>query len=85
MFLLLLLLLDIHQWSISQKVAHQAFLEHPSSGTPRVKRLEDQTIIKSLGAIKPKGLNRISKIGYGHLCLREENLRITYEIGASHY
>jgi hypothetical protein len=27
-----------------------------------------------LEAIKPKGLNRIDKIGYGHLCLREENL-----------
>jgi hypothetical protein len=30
-----------------------------------------------LGAIKPKGLNRINriaKIGYGYLCLREENL-----------
>jgi hypothetical protein len=27
-----------------------------------------------LEAIKPKGLNRIAKIGYGHLCLREENL-----------
>ena len=27
-----------------------------------------------MGAIKPKGLNMITKIGYGHLCLREENL-----------
>jgi hypothetical protein len=27
-----------------------------------------------LGARKPKGLNRITKIGYGYLCLREENL-----------
>jgi hypothetical protein len=27
-----------------------------------------------LGAIKPKGLNRIAKIGYGHLCLKQENL-----------
>jgi len=26
-----------------------------------------------LGAIKPKDLNRIAKIGYGHLWLREEN------------
>jgi hypothetical protein len=25
-----------------------------------------------LGAIKQKSLNRIDKIGYGHLCLREE-------------
>jgi hypothetical protein len=27
-----------------------------------------------LGAIKPKGLNRIAKIVYDHLCLREENI-----------
>ena len=27
-----------------------------------------------LGTIKPKGIHRIAKIGYGHLCLREENL-----------
>ena len=27
-----------------------------------------------MGTIKPKGLKRIAKIGYGHLCLREENL-----------
>jgi hypothetical protein len=26
-----------------------------------------------LGAIKPKGLNRITKIGYGHPCMKEEN------------
>ena len=28
----------------------------------------------NLGAIKPKGLNMIAQIGYGHICLREENL-----------
>jgi hypothetical protein len=27
-----------------------------------------------LEAIKPKGINRIAKIGYGHLYLREEDL-----------
>jgi hypothetical protein len=27
-----------------------------------------------LGAIKPKGLNRITKTDQGHQCLREENL-----------
>jgi hypothetical protein len=32
--------------------------------------LESQIIFKVLGAIKPKGLNRVAKIGYGHLCLR---------------
>ena len=26
-----------------------------------------------MGARKPKGLNRVAKIGYGHLCMREEN------------
>jgi hypothetical protein len=34
-----------------------------------------------LEAINPKGLNRIAKIGYGHLCPREENLRIHERIG----
>jgi hypothetical protein len=29
-----------------------------------------------LGAIKPKGLNRIAKIGYGHLCQREEKFLV---------
>jgi hypothetical protein len=28
---------------------------------------------KTLGARKPKGLNQMAKIGYGHLCPREEN------------
>ena len=30
--------------------------------------------LKVLGAIKPKGLNRIANIWWGHLCLREENI-----------
>jgi hypothetical protein len=30
--------------------------------------------LKVLGAIKPKGLNRLAKISYGHLYLREENV-----------
>jgi hypothetical protein len=29
---------------------------------------------KCLGAIKPKSLNRIAKISYGHLCLKEDNI-----------
>jgi hypothetical protein len=36
----------------------------------KIERLESQ-IIKILGAIKPKDLNRIAIISYGHLCLRE--------------
>jgi hypothetical protein len=39
-----------------------------------IERLENQIILKCLGAIKTKGLNRTAKIGYGHLCLRMENL-----------
>jgi len=27
-----------------------------------------------LGTRKPNGLNKVAKIGLGHLCLREENL-----------
>jgi len=29
-----------------------------------------------LGAIKPKGLNRIAKIGQGHIGLREDNISL---------
>ena len=29
---------------------------------------------KSFGVSKSKGLNKIDKFGYGHLCLREKNL-----------
>jgi hypothetical protein len=36
--------------------------------------LESEIISKYLGARKTKGLNRIVKIGYCCLCLREENL-----------
>ena len=41
--------------------AHDTCLELPSSGTPKVKRLESQIILKVLVASKPKGLNRIAK------------------------
>jgi hypothetical protein len=30
--------------------------------------------LKAFGASKPKGLNRIAKIGYGQIFLRDENL-----------
>ena len=53
---------------------HDAFLEYPSSGTLRVKRLESQIILEVLVAGIPEGLNIIPKISHGHLCLREENL-----------
>jgi len=33
-----------------------------------------------LGVRKPKGLNRITKIGYGYLYLREENLSFNKKI-----
>jgi hypothetical protein len=33
-----------------------------------------QTVLKSLGASKLKGVNMTPTIGYGHLCLREKNL-----------
>jgi hypothetical protein len=29
-----------------------------------------------LGAIKPKGVNRRARIGYGHIYLKEENLSL---------
>ena len=50
---------------------HDTFLESLLSGTLKVERLENQIILIFLGAIKPKGLNRIVKISYGHLYLCE--------------
>ena len=44
-----------------------AFQESTSSCTLNVERFENQIILKSLGAIKPKVLNWIAKIGYGYL------------------
>jgi hypothetical protein len=44
------------------------------------KRLENQIILKVLGVSKPKGLNSITKIDHGHLCLREENLSFNNKI-----
>jgi hypothetical protein len=41
--------------------------------TLKVESLESQIMLKVLGR-KPKGQDRIAKIGYGHLWLREENL-----------
>jgi len=37
-------------------------------------------ILKSLGTRNTKGINRIAIIGYGHLCLREENSGYFYKI-----
>jgi len=36
--------------------------------------LENQIVLKYFGSIKTKGLNRIAKIGYGHICPMEEYL-----------
>ena len=64
----------VEQWcskNVDIKLStNNAFLESPSSGTLKVERLESQIILKSLGAIKPDGLNRIAKISYVYL--REE-------------
>ena len=49
-------------------------LTYISYGTPIVKRLESHIILKSTGASKPKALNRVAKIDYGYLCLREFDL-----------
>ena len=42
--------------------AHDAFLESPSSGTLKIEKLEHHIILKSFGAIRPKGLNRLANI-----------------------
>jgi hypothetical protein len=43
--------------------ANNVFLDYPSSETLTVKKRESQIITKSLRAYKPKGLNKIAKIG----------------------
>ena len=43
-------------------IAHDAFLERPWSGTLKIEILESPKF-KVFGAIKPKGLNSIAKIG----------------------
>jgi hypothetical protein len=55
--------------------AHYAFLEKPSLGTLKVKRVGSQIIVKYIAARNPKGVNRGANIDYGHTCLREEVLR----------
>ena len=55
---------------------HDAFLESPSSGTFKVENLENQIIFKFLGSIKRKDLNRIAKIGSGHLYMMKKIMSI---------
>jgi hypothetical protein len=47
-----------------------------SSGTLKFERFENQIILNVLEESKPKGLNRIAKIDYGHLYMREENINL---------
>jgi hypothetical protein len=44
--------------------------------TLKIERLENQIILKSLGARKPKDLNRTTKpkVGKGHICPKDENI-----------
>ena len=44
-------------------------MDYPLSGTLKVERLESQIILQVLEATKPKGINRIDKLGYSHLCI----------------
>jgi hypothetical protein len=54
--------------------AHESFLEEDSLGMLQIERLESQIIKNTLETSKPKGLNRVSKICYRCLSMREENL-----------
>jgi pentose-5-phosphate-3-epimerase len=40
----------------------------------KIERLQSQIIVKVLGAIKQKDLNRIAKVGYGYLFLGRRTL-----------
>jgi hypothetical protein len=51
---------------------HDALLKKPSPGMLKAKLCKAQIIYKSLGVLKPKDLNRIAKIDFGHIYLREE-------------
>jgi hypothetical protein len=52
---------------------HDAYLELPSSGTLKIKRLQSQ-IIYRCGSNKTNGPKLDSQIGYGHICLREKTV-----------
>jgi hypothetical protein len=40
----------------------------------KIRKFGKENNLKGFEASKPKGLNRIAKIGYGHLCLRRRTL-----------
>jgi hypothetical protein len=46
-------------------------VEQPLVPTSIVERLKSQIMLMYLIANNTKGLNKIVRIGYGHLCLRE--------------
>ena len=50
----------------------KTFLEYTSSGMLKAKIFKCQIILNSLGARKPNGLNRVARIAYGRLCLKDE-------------
>jgi len=62
--------------SAKQRRAHRS----KTGGNNIVEMLESCTFHKKINkkfkVLGAKGLNRIAKIGQGHLCLREENLSI---------
>ena len=57
---------------ISNLVHKMRFWNNPHQVKLKVEKLESQIINKKLGVSKQTGLNRIAKVGYGHLrCLVE--------------
>jgi hypothetical protein len=59
----------LHNWSPEQT----------QSGRLKVKRLENQIILKSLGVRKPNDLRKIAKIGYGYKCRKKKIPEISQE------
>jgi hypothetical protein len=61
------------------------FLNKPDQIRTKTKKLQSQIIVKVLGAIKQKDLNRIAKVDYGYLFLLEENLSVINVISPRHH
>jgi hypothetical protein len=51
---------------------------------PQYRNIGKPNYLTVFGRNKPKSLNRIANIGYGHLCLREENLSFNNNYNATH-
>ena len=58
-------------WRLIKTHRNQILCARRVSGITIIRYAQNKIILKSLRARKPKGLNRIVEIGWGHICVRE--------------